>query len=84
MNQLDLSICEAVGLSVNKTLDCGKLINKNELWVLSIVVDSIEVCVEKFVIQEIVASLLNLQVEDSAADFEKIFANVILFTLVCF
>jgi hypothetical protein len=83
MNQFDLSICEAIGLSINKTLDCGELINKNKLLVLSVEVDRIEICEKELVIQEIMTSLLNLQIQDGAADFEKILANVILFTLVC-
>jgi len=83
MNQFDLSICEAVGLSINKTLNCGELVNKNKLLVLSVEVDRIEISVKELVIQEIMASLLDLQIKDGAADFEKILANVILFTLVC-
>jgi len=83
MNQFDLSICEAVGLSINKTLNCGELVNKNKLLVLSVEVDRIEISVKELVIQEIMASLLDLQIKDGAADFEKVLANVILFTLVC-
>jgi len=82
MDQFDLSICEAIGLSINKTLNSGQLINQNELWVVSIVVDRIKICEKELIIQVVLTSLLDLQVKDGAADFEKILANVILFALV--
>lgn len=70
MNLSDLCIGQTVCLSVNQALDGCDLFSINEIWIISIVVDRVKVCVKNFVIKEVVASLVNALVHDSANDFE--------------
>lgn len=44
------------------------------------VVDSIEISLEEFLIQEVAASLVNRHVQNGAADLEEILNNIILVT----
>ena len=39
MDQIHLLVCQAVGFSIDETLDGCELLNVNEIWVISIVVD---------------------------------------------
>jgi len=50
VDQFALLISKTVSLSVDQTLDAGKLININELFIVSVEVDGIEIGVEKLII----------------------------------
>ena len=75
---LDLRVGQAVRFSVNQTLDSRKLVNQDKLWVISVVVDSIEISLEELLIQEVAVSLVDRHVEDGTADLEKILHDVFL------
>jgi hypothetical protein len=60
MDQFALLIGKTVSFSVDQTLDAGKLININELLIVSVEVDGIEIGVEKLIIQEVLTSLVYL------------------------
>jgi hypothetical protein len=79
---LDLSIGQAVGLSVDQALDCGELVDQNKLWVISVVVDSIEIGLEELVIKVVAVSLVHSHVQDGAADLEKVLHDVLLIASV--
>ena len=78
MDLLDLRVGQAVRFSVNQTLDSRKLVNQDKLWVISVVVDSIEISLEELLIQEVAVSLVDRHVEDGTADLEKILHDVFL------
>jgi hypothetical protein len=73
-----LRVGQAVRFSVNQTLDGCKLVNQDKLWVISVVVDSIEICLEELLIQEVAVSLVDRHVENGTADLEKILHDVFL------
>lgn len=60
MDQFALLISKTVSFSVDQTLDASKLININELLIVSVEVDGIEIGVEKLIIQEVLTSLVYL------------------------
>jgi hypothetical protein len=80
MDLLDLSIGQTISLSVDQTLDGGELVNQNKLWVISVIVDSIQISLEQLIVKVVAVSLVNGHIKDSAADLEQVLHDVILIT----
>lgn len=76
MDHAYLSIRNTESLSVDKTLDSGHLIQKNDIVVLQLKIDGIEVAMKKLVLKLVDASLSESQVEDATEYFEKILGEI--------
>lgn len=76
MDHAYLSIRNTKSLSVDKTLDSGHLIQKNDIVVLQLKIDGIEVAMKKLVLKLVDASLSESQVEDATEYFEKILGEI--------
>tara|TARA_B110000285_G_C15002911_1_gene552353 strand:+ start:446 stop:682 length:237 start_codon:yes stop_codon:yes gene_type:complete len=76
MDHAYLSIRNAKSLSVDKTLDGGHLIQKNDVVVFQLEIDGIKVAMKKLVLKLVDASLSESQVEDATEDFEKVLGKV--------
>jgi len=77
----DLLIGKAVSWSVNQILDGSKLVDEDEIVVVSGVVDGIKIGVQKVLLKEVMSSLVNRQVEDSAGDLEQVLGNIVVVSL---
>lgn len=77
----DLPIGKAVSWSVNQILDGGKLVDEDEIVVVSGVVDGIEIGVQKVLLEEVVSSLVDRQVKDGASDLEQVLRNIVMVSL---
>jgi len=77
----DLLIGKAVSWSVNQILDGSKLVDEDEIVVVSGVVDGIKIGVQKVLLKEVMSSLVNRQVEDSAGDLEQVLRNIVVVSL---
>lgn len=60
MDLSDLLIRKTVGWSVNQVLDGSELVDKDEILVVSGVVDGIEISVQQVLLKEVVSSLVDL------------------------
>lgn len=77
VNHGNLSIGQSVSFSIDQALDCGKLIDEHELWIVSMEVNSFEISSKKRIIEDWAASLVHLHVKDGAANLEKVLDNII-------
>lgn len=53
MDLLDLFVGQSIRFSIDQALDGSKLVDENELWVVFVVVDSIEIGLEELLIQHV-------------------------------
>lgn len=68
-------------LPVDQTFDGRHLIEKHQVSVLDVVVDGVKVADQQFVFQGVDSSLHQTQVQNTTANFEYVFYNVVSFVL---
>ena len=68
--------------STNDVVDCVYLIHDDEIRIIVVVLDCIYETFEKRITHLVMSTLFQLEVLDSAAEFEEIFDDVLLFATV--
>ena len=82
VNVLDLAVAEAEGLPVDEAADSVELVHEHEVLLLVIVVDGADVLLEQRIVQLIVATLLQLQIQDAAANLEEVLDDVLALSTI--
>ena len=77
-----LHISQAKVSSVDQALDGSQLINNDKLFVLSVEVDGIKICVEQLFIDDLISLGLHIEVHDSAQDLEEVGRDISQVSLV--
>ena len=60
------------------------MVNQDEFWIVSMVIDSIEISLQELIIQEVGTSLVDGHIKNCTAYLEKILHDVILVISVVF
>ena len=79
---LDLPMVQAERLPVDQAADSVELVHEDEVLILVVIVDGADVLLEQRVFELVVAALLQLQVEDAAADLEEVLDDIFALTAV--
>lgn len=82
MDELDLTMAQWVSLSIDQTFDGVKLVHDYEIGVVVLVVDGVDVWLQKLVIKLVVASLLKFQILNSATNLEQVFYDIFTLTAI--
>ena len=77
MDLLDLIVAEGECFAVDEASDGVELVHDHEVRVLVVEVNRVDVVLEQLLVQLIMPSLLQLQVLDATANFEKVLYDVI-------
>lgn len=81
MNVLDLRMGQAERFPVDDAPDRVELVHEDKVGISMVVVDGADVLPEKLVIERVVATLLELDILDTAANLKQIFDDI--FALSC-
>ena len=79
---LDLPMVQAERLPVDQAADSVELVHEDEVLILVVIVDGADVLLEQRVFELVVAALLQLQVEDAAANLEEVLDDIFALTAV--
>ena len=83
MDSLGLMIAESKGLAIDEALDHGNLLYQSLIMREPVGVDLAEILTQDVVIESEVTSLVGSEVQDGAADLEKVLLKISVPTLLC-
>jgi hypothetical protein len=78
VDKFNLLLSQRELASVNKALEDGQLVYEYQFLVISVEVDGVKVAEQQLLVQEVLVSLVYLEIRNCATNLEKILLDVVL------
>lgn len=83
MDSLSLMVAQGKRLTVDQALDHGNLLHQSLVVRESVGIDLLEILAQDIVVEGEVASLVGSEVQDGAANLEKVLLKIGMATILC-